>query len=162
MTTIPPVQNNKNKPLKKKRNKKVFPTDFSQFDPVSGDKIADSSHQLGLAKMEALADAKKNRRSPGNKEETLKDAATGGSLSFLVGNSAITKDSSNMKSLTALRKKGLIGLTGAMGAGILSLRKQKSEYNKQQASRELLVGKETGRSSAYKEYLKNKYQEQGR
>jgi len=153
------VPGNKLKPFKKKRNKKLVSTDFSQFDPNSGEKIADTSQQMNLAKMEALADAKKTRKEPSNNEETLKDAATGGSLSYLVSNSAITKDSARIKALTMLRKKGLIGLTGAIGAGLLSRRKQKAEYNKQQAARELLTGKKTGRSAAYKDYLVNKYKE---
>ena len=145
----------KQKPMFRKKNAPLFSSDFSRFDPVTGDKVAEQ--QMSLAKMEAFSDARKTRRSATNKEETLKDAATGGSLSFLVGNSTITKDSSRVKSLTALRKKGLIGITGALGAGALSLRKQKGEYNRQQASRELLAGKETDRSSAYKNYLEKKY-----
>lgn len=148
-------KNKKQKSVLKKKNVPLFPTDFSKFDPATGDKIAEQ--QMNLARLEALSDAKGARTSATNKEETLKDAATGGSLSYLVGNSAITKDSNRIKSLTALRKKGLIGIAGALGAGVLSLRKQKGEYNRQQASRELLVGKETDRSTAYKNYLEKKY-----
>lgn len=154
-----PVQ--QNKPPKKKvfvkKNKKVFSDDFSKFNTDTGDKIA-GEKDLSLARMEATTEAKKSRRSASNKEETVKDAATGGSLAFLVGNAAISKDSARLKGLTALRKKGLIGIGGAIGAGVLSRRKQKSDYNRQQASRELLAGKKTGRSSAYKGYLENKYE----
>jgi len=152
-------KNEKKKPQKPilKKNKPVFSGNFADFNPETGEKVADAQQQGALAKMEALGEAKKTRRSASNKEETLKDAATGGSLSFLVSNSAVAKDSTRFKALTALRKKGLIGVGGAIGAGVLSQRKQKSEYNRQQASRELFAGKKTGRSEAYKSYLNGKY-----
>jgi hypothetical protein len=152
---------NVKKPLTlKKKNRKLVKTDFANFDPTTGEKIA--SHEMSLAKMEAYADARQTRRSPSNKEETLKDAATGGSLAFLVGNSAISSNSKRIKALTSMRKKGLIGIAGALGAGALSQRKQKSEYNRQQASRELLSGKHTGRSDAYHKQLSSKYNLEGK
>ena len=156
------ILNNKPKPFKKKRNKKLLDINFAQFDPDTGEKIANPiqvAQQNNLAKMEAVSDALGRRRVPSNKEETLKDAATGGSLSYLVANSAITKDSKRIKALTMLRKKGLIGLTGALTAGLLSRIKQRGEYNRQQAARELLTGKKTARSIAYRNYLRNKYKE---
>ena len=158
---------NKKDTVKKKKNALLFPTDFSKFDTSTGEKIADDSanndnySNRSLAKMEAVSEAKETRTSPRDNEETLKDAATGGSLSYLVANPTINKDSKKLKWLTAGRKRGLVGLVGAAAAGALSLRKQKGEYNKQQASRELLSNKKTGRSIAYREYLKNKYSLQG-
>ena len=147
--------------IKKPGNKKVKDilkdTDFSKFDPITGDKVAGDDEQRRLANMEMNADARKSRNAPSSKEETLKDAATGGSLSFLTASGAIAKGSKRFKGLTAMRKKGIVGLVGAGIAGGLSQKKQKSEYNKQQGARENLAGKETGRSSAYKGMLKRKY-----
>jgi hypothetical protein len=97
--------------------------------------------------MEARSESLGKRTAPVNYEETLKDSATGGSLAFLVSHAPIKN----------MRLKGAIGLASAVGAGALSLRKQKSEYNKQQGSREFLAGKRTGRASAYKGYLMDKY-----
>ena len=153
------ILNNKPKPFKKKRNKKLLDINFAQFDPDTGEKIANPIQQENLARMEAMADAQGRRSAPSNTEETIKDGVTGGSLSYLVTNSAITKDSKRIKALTALRKKGLIGLTGALTAGLLSRIKQRGEYNRQQAARELLAGKKTARSIAYRNYLRNKYKE---
>jgi len=143
------------KQYKKKKNKPLFTDDFSSFDTSTGEKVASSD--MSLAKMEAISEAKKTRRSPHNKEETVKDAATGGSLSYLVGRTLNLKDSKRFKSLTSGRKNGVLGLAAAGVAGVMSAKKQKSEYNRQQASRELLSGKKTGRSSAYKNYLSSKY-----
>ncbi len=147
-------------PFKKVQNKPIFKEDFSKFDTDTGEKIA--AGDLSLAKMEAVSEAKKARRDPHNKEETAKDAATGGSLSYLVGRTMGLKDSKRIKSLTSGRKNGMLGLAAAGVAGVMSAKKQKSEYNRQQASRELLSGKKTGRSSAYKDYLGQKYELQGK
>ncbi len=152
---VPLKKNEKPKLFERKKNQPVFKTDFSKFNTDTGEKVANV--QMNLARMEASSEAKKNKRSANSNEETLKDSATGGSLAFLVASPAITKDSTRIKALTALRKKGLIGVAGAIGAGVLSRKKQKSEYNQQQAARELIAGKETGRSSAYKKYLSGKY-----
>ena len=145
----------KKKIFKKRSNKPLF--QFDKFDPVTGEKIANSTEKSSgedpnkimksksIALMEARADAMKGRSSPMSGAETLKDGATGGSLSFLLANA------------TGMKRKGLIGLAGAVGAGALSLRKQRSEYNRQQAAREFLSGRGTGRSTAYKGYLKGKY-----
>jgi hypothetical protein len=146
--------------LAKIKNKPVFKEDFSAFDPVTGEKVA--AGDLSLAKMEAVSEAKKSRRDPHNKEETIKDAATGGSLSYLVGRTLGLKDSKRIKALTSGRKNGILGLAAAGVAGAMSAKKQKSEYNRQQASRELLSGKKTGRSTAYKDYLEKKYSLQGK
>jgi len=150
------TNNAKKNTIVKNKNKKVFNIDFSRFDTGTGEKTADDSDR-NLARMEAISEAKKTRVSPSNNEETIKDAATGGSLSFLVGNSAISKDSKRIKMLTALRKKSILGLAGAATAAFASHRKQKGEYNRQQASRELIAGKKTGRAKAYSEYLNSKY-----
>ena len=149
----------KKAPVLKKKNDKVFDLNpnFAKFDTETGEKIAEDSEQLTLARMEAMGEAKKTKRSPSNAEETAKDAATGGSLAFLTASSAISKDSNKIKALTSMRKRGLVGVAGAAAAGALSQRKQKSEYNRQQAAREMVAGKETGRSSSYKKYLESKY-----
>jgi hypothetical protein len=140
------AQKAKKKPFYKKMNAPVF-SRFEKFDPETGEKIANENMSKKLAVMEARAEALGKRTAPVNYEETLKDAATGGSLAFLVSHDPINN----------MRWKGAIGLASAVGAGALSLRKQKSEYNKQQGSRELLAGKKTGRASAYKGYLLDKY-----
>jgi len=148
------------KPKKKKlksKNRKLFNPDFSNYDTDTGSKIAEDSSSKYLANMEAASEARKTRRSPYNKEETLKDAATGGSLSYLVGRAMNLGDSKKLKFLTSSRKHGILGLGAAGVAAALSVKKQKGDYNRQQAAREFVAGKETGRSSAYKKYLKSKY-----
>jgi len=165
MTQLQTKKKNK-KPVLLKKNTKVF--DFSTFDPATGEKIANSSIQslneeskknALLARMEAASEARGKRTSPISTEESIKDALTGGSAAFLVGNALIGKDSSRVKWLTAARKKGLLGLGAAALAAGMSVRKQKSEYNKQQGARELLAGKKTNRAEAYREYLASKYGE---
>lgn len=157
------VKNGKTKTELKlnKKNKKIKdvikPIDFSKFDPITGEKTAGQEEQKRLAHMELSADARKTRTSERSIEDTLKDSSVGGSLSFLTASSAISKDSNKIKALTALRKKGLIGVVGAGIAGALSVKKQKSEYNRQQGARENIAGKETGRALAYKDMLKRKY-----
>jgi hypothetical protein len=130
----------------KKTNAPLF-SRFEKFDPETGEKIADDVADRRLAVMEAKSEAMGKRTAPVNYEETLKDSATGGSLAFLVSHTPIKN----------MRLKGAIGLASAIGAGALSLRKQRGEYNRQQGARELLAGKKTGRASAYKDYLVDKY-----
>jgi len=143
---------------KKNKNKKIGLLAFENFDPVTGDKIADDQGSLEnkrLAQLELLADVKGKRSAPSSSEETTKDIATGGSLAYLMGNTLINKDSG--KIFSATRKKGIIGGLGALASGVLSLKKQRSEYNKQQGARENLVGKDTDRAKAYKKALSDKY-----
>jgi hypothetical protein len=139
----------------RKKNKVLFNPDFSTFDTSTGVKVA--SRATTLASFEASSEARKTRRAPVSKEETAKDAATGGSLSYLVGRAINMKDSKKVKFLTSTRKHGILGLAAAAGAAAMSAKKQKSEYNRQQAARELITGARTGRSEAYKKYLKSKY-----
>jgi hypothetical protein len=143
------------KVILRKKNKVLFSPDFSTFDTSTGGKVA--SRATTLASFEASSEARKTRRAPVSKEETAKDAATGGSLSYLVGRAINMKDSKKLKFLTSTRKHGILGLTAAAGAAALSAKKQKSEYNRQQAARELITGSATARSEAYKKYLKSKY-----
>jgi hypothetical protein len=132
-------------------------SNFEKFDPVTGEKTASNGQQAALANMEAAGEARKTRRAPHSKEETVKDAATGGSLSYLVGRAMNLKDSSKRKWLTSSRKHGALGLAAAGVAGAMSVKKQKSEYNRQQGAREFIVGKDTDRAKAYKNTLKQKY-----
>ncbi len=148
--------------FKKAKNKKLFPDksnvrslkspSFSNFDPVTGEKVAEKTDgtQNRLANMEASSAAKGTREAPSNTEETIKDIGTGGALGT-VGAAAI------LPKKTSFKAKGIMATGIGLGAGFLSLRKQKNEYNKQQAARELLAGKPTGRSSQYKSYLEGKY-----
>ena len=146
------------KPLpKKEKNKKLFNPSIENFDPVTGEKIATDNQQRILANMEASSEAKNTKRAPYSKEETVKDAATGGSLSYLIGRTMNLRDSKRLKFLTSSRKHGVLGLAAAGLAAGGSVKKQKSDYNRQQASREFISGKETGRSTAYKKYLATKY-----
>ena len=153
----PTSSNKKKKKLNKEKNRPLFNDDFSKFDTETGDKTATDGADIALAKMEALSEAKKTRRAPFNKEEAIKDAVTGGSLSYLMSRTLGLKDSRRIKALTSGRKNGLLGLAAAGAAGAMSIKKQKGEYNRQQASRELLSGKKTDRADEYKNYLKSKY-----
>jgi hypothetical protein len=145
----------KNKKEKNKTLKSILGdyVSFSKFDPITGDKVASSKSdkdegiKRALANMEMSSDARKGRTSPNSVEETLKDAATGGSLSFLTASSL----------LKSTKMKGVAGLAGAIGAGALSAKKQLSEYNKQQGARENIVGRKTNRSEAYSKMINKKY-----
>ena len=142
------------------KNKKIYNPSFENFDPNTGEKTAtlDPQKQRILANMEAGSEARNTRRSPYSKEETIKDAATGGSLSYLIGRTMSLKDSKKLKMLTSSRKHGILGLAAAGLAAGASVKKQKSDYNRQQGAREFMAGKETGRSSTYKDYLSKKYE----
>ena len=161
------IEKNKEKPaFKKAKNKKLFPDksetaalkspNFSSFDPVTGEKVAEKTDdtQNRLANMEASSAAKGTREAPSNIEETIKDVGTGGAIGT-IGAAAL------MPQKTSFKKKGIIATGIGLGAGFLSRRKQKNEYNKQQAARELLAGKKTGRSAQYKTYLEGKYKLKG-
>ena len=143
--------------------KKTKSFDFTEFDPVTGDKVAsvgkddNTTVAKRMAVLHAVADARGRRTSPSNVEETLKDTATGGSIAYLLGRAMNFKDSKRFKFLTGNKKEALFGLSTAGLASILSLRKQKNEYNKQMAARELLANKQTGRAQLYKKMLESKY-----
>ncbi len=140
----------KKKALVKKENKKLFSPSFENFDPVTGEKVAQKKEvSARLANMEAASAARGTREAPSNTEETIKDVGTGAALGTLGAHAVLEK--------ATLRKKALIGLGIAGVAGVLSRKKQKSEYNKQQASREFLAGGETERGKQYKGYLAGKY-----
>jgi len=148
----------KKKPNKTLKSMYEDATSFSKFDPITGEKVAEtevedkeaSESGRRMANMEMGADARKTKSSPNSPGETLKDAATGGSLAFLTSNSLI-------KGVHSGRIKAGIGLAGAIGTGLLSAKKQVSEYNRQQGARENIAGKQTGRSKAYRKMLTKKY-----
>ncbi len=134
----------------KKENKKLFAPSFENFDPLTGEKVANKKEVSGrLANMEAASAARGTREAPSSTEETIKDVGTGAALGTLGAHAVLEK--------ATLRKKALIGLGIAGLAGVLSRKKQKSEYNKQQAAREFLAGGETERGKQYKGYLSGKY-----
>ncbi len=141
----------KKKVLIKKENKKLFSPSFENFDPLTGEKVAQKKEvSARLANMEAASAARGTREAPSNTEETIKDIGTGAALGT-VGAHALMPDK------TTLKRKAFIGAGVAALAGYLSRKKQKSEYNKQQASREFLAGGETERGKQYKGYLADKY-----
>ncbi len=140
----------KKKALVKKENKKLFSPSFENFDPVTGEKVAQKKEvSARLANMEAASAARGTREAPSNTEETIKDVGTGAALGTLGAHAVLEK--------ATLRKKELIGIGIAGVAGVLSRKKQKSEYNKQQASREFLAVGETEIGKQYKGYLAGKY-----
>jgi len=151
---IVPGKNKKPK-AKNKTLKSLFAnsTSFSDFDPITGEKVAkdDSSSKKesskAMANMEMSADARKTKATPLDGVETLRDAATGGSLSFLTSSSLLKNN----------KIKGAIGLAGAIGSGVLSAKKQMSDYNKQQGARETIAGKKSARSKAYADMINKKY-----
>lgn len=143
--------------FKRVKNNTLYTLNLSKYDPVTGDKIAKENEpnpenvkRSRLAYMEAVSRSKSNKEAPTDNVETARDAGLGGSLGMLGAHVLMGKSS--------LQRKGLVGAAATIGSGLLSVSKQKSEYNKQQASRELLSGVKTDRSSDYKNYLDKKYQ----
>ncbi len=134
-----------------KENKKLFSPSFENFDPVTGEKIAQKKEvSARLANMEAASAAKGTREAPSSTEETIKDVGTGTALGSIGAHALMRKE-------RPFKTKAIIGLGAGALAGYLSRRKQKSEYNKQQAAREFLAGGETQRGKQYKGYLSDKY-----
>ena len=142
----------KKKVFKIKENKKLFTPSFMEFDTSTGEKVANKKEvSARLANMEAASAAKGTREAPSNTEETIKDVGTGATLGSLGAHAAMNKN-------TSFKVKAMVGLGAGALAGYLSRRKQKNEYNKQQAAREFLAGGETARGKKYKGYLSSKYE----
>lgn len=152
MNNIQPL--NEKPPIKKKKKKKKgislsdlnIVKSFSNFDPITGDKTADEKSEY-LKRLELQSEALKGQTEPYSVKQTLKDAGTGGSLAFL-GSSVLFKNN---------RLRGLIGVGSALASGYLSKKDQLARYNKQQAARELLIGKNTSRARLLKKMLDKKY-----
>ena len=141
----------KKKAFTRIENKKVFSPSFMGYDTTTGEKIATKKEvPARLANMEAASAAKGTREAPSNTEETIKDVGTGAALGSLGAHALMNK-------ATSFKHKAYVGLGAGAVAGYLSRRKQKNEYNKQQAAREFLAGGQTGRSDTYKKYLAEKY-----
>ncbi len=123
---------------------------FSKFDPITGEKVAtekDTATARRMAAMERETDARQSRTSPVSLPETMKDAATGGSLSFLTASTMIKSP----------KIKAGLGLAGTIGAGLASAKNQLSSYNRQMGARESILGKNTERGKEYSRQLKKKY-----
>lgn len=150
------LNNNVNKIEKKKSlisyltNKTGPKIDFSKYDPVNGEKIAQMNSynpNMALAKQEELATARKKQEQPADWFHALKAGTVGTSGGFVASQLLGVKG----------RAAGLLSLgLGSAFAG-MDVKKQVSNYNKQMAARELLTNKKTGRSEAYKNYLTSKY-----
>lgn len=158
---------------KKDKKKSIFSyltrkskTDFSKFDPDTGEKIAFQNNtqtnpkvnkpfgnikNLKLAKQEALADARQTKSQPVDWFHALKAGTVGTSGGF-VASQLLGKSG---------RTAGLMSL--GLGAAIAGLdtKRQLSDYNKQMAARELIAGKRTSRSKAYYNNLVSKYSNNG-
>ena len=137
--------------FKIKENKKLFTPSFMEFDTATGEKVANKKDvSARLANMEAASAAKGTREAPSSKEETIKDVGTGAALGSLGAHAIMNKNS-------PFKHKAIVGIGAGALAGYLSIRKQKNEYNKQQAAREFLAGGDTARGKTYKGYLSAKY-----
>ena len=140
----------KKKIFAKKENSKLFTPSFMNYDTVTGDKIAEKKEvSARLANMEAASAAKGTREAPSSTEETIKDVGTGAALGTLGAHALLQK--------AKFHHKAYVGLGAGALAGYLSRKKQKNEYNKQQAAREFLAGGDTDRGKEYKRYLGSKY-----
>ena len=141
----------KKKTFTRKENKKVSTPSFLNYDTVTGEKTANKKEvSARLANMEAASAAKGIREAPSNTEETIKDVGTGAALGSVGAHAMMNKK-------TSFKRKAYVGLAAGALAGYLSRKKQKNEYNKQQAAREFLAGGETARGKTYKGYLSSKY-----
>ncbi len=150
MTQKPRDKEKEKKIFKKKENKKLFSPSFMEYDPVTGEKTANKKEvSARLANMEAASAAKGTREAPSSTEETIKDVGTGAALGTLGAHAAL-----NTKSF---QTKAFVGIGAGALAGFLSRRKQKNEYNKQQAAREFLAGGDSDRGKEYRKYLSSKY-----
>ena len=142
--------------------KKDKQTDMSDFDPITGEKIATTINNNNnvptlpsrnnyvvkqKAKMEILADARKDQKKPTDLWEAAKQGTLGTTLGFLAGN--VGELSRRHTGLLAL------GLGGIMTG--MSLKKQLGNYNNEMAARETLLGQHTDRQKAYIAEIKNKY-----
>ena len=141
----------KKKNFKMKENKKLFKPSFLDYDTATGEKIAQKKEVSSiLANMEAASAAKGTREAPSNTEETIKDVGTGAALGSIGAHALMNK-------ATSFKRKAYVGMGVGALAGYFSRKKQKNEYNKQQAAREFLAGGETDRGKTYKGYLASKY-----
>lgn len=149
--SISKKEKQKKKVFAKKENKALFTPSFLGYDTNTGEKVAQKREvSARLANMEAASAAKGTREAPSNTEETIKDVGTGAALGSLGAHALMNK-------ATSFKSKAYVGLGAGALAGYLSRRKQKSEYNKQQAAREFLAGGDTDRGKKYRKYLGSKY-----
>jgi len=146
------------KPGKLKLKKKI---DLSKFDPYTGEKVADVNTvntkpqnsavntlvKSPTARYELNADANRHQTQPVDWFRSAKAGTVGATGAYVLGN--LFNASRRTQGLASLAFGGLL-------AG-MSAKRQLSNYNRQQAARELKANKITPRAKAYAELLNEKY-----